>query len=584
MCSHNISKLEKVAILTKLVEDYFGEFDFINSVKLAKDLASVIDELSFFRTNLTKLTDEFFDLFPEHWKERTQFLLIATKYWSKMLKDRGEEGVQDFMRTCCNTISEYITPHTLTDIVKNKNISIIESIDIYEEINFLIDIIRKYQGKRVSIISPNSDFSKYLIAKLRFEKIDYVSYVTNETMADGFIEDIKNNFQNISEKGLKKLTKELAEFSDIEKKSSNVSIFDVKDIPKTNSGIIICTELNEIYWKPQENGQFWLHNLLRKRLNLDVNQISIEKLFYDGIDKNSNVYFLRSQKSNGQNMKKSSVLAKFEAIAKKENLNFKVNQKHEIKKVSKIENSDTLIKRDLFKFPPDISIRSIELLFKDSYAFYIKEILNLETSEFDKEKKDLSIAFRNVIRCYFDDKSNLQSWLNLIKEIDFFGYQKSLNILNFLDKSDLNPNSKNNILGKINIPQFGINIYGYCDRVEEESNSSTLISYQTSSNQSVKDIVYGDNTSLFSACLIAEKQGFAEIKKPIRRIQIWNILSPEDNLVVAKDIEISKELIMEFENRLLSTLDIYLNSKHEKIDCKPLQKKLYNKYKHFKRN
>lgn len=579
-----VSKLERISVLADLIEKHCEESDFINRIKLAKDLANVIDELNFFKIDLSKLTEEFFYLFPKHWKKRSQFLLIVTKYWSEFLEKQKKQDVSFSINPQLDRVINYKTPSPMVDIVKNKNISIIETMNIYEEIEYLIDIISKHKDKKVSIISPNPDFSKYLISNLNLKNIDYVSYVTNEKIPNEFIEEVKANFQNVSEEDFKKLTKELSEFAEIEKKPSNLSILNIKDISKINSEIIIFTELNELYWKSQESGHFWLHNSLRKKLNLNLDSSYIENLFYIGIEKHTDAYLMRSQKSNGQNIKKSSILAKFEAIAKKEKLNFNVDQFQKTKSISNVENLDISIKSDLFRFPLDISIRSLELLIKDPYAFYIKEILNLKPAEFDKEKNNLSIAFKNVIRCYFEDKSNLKSWLNLIKETDFFGYQKSLNILSFLDKLNKNPNSKNNILGKIKIPRFGINIYGYCDRIEEEKNSSTLIRYQTSSNQSIRDIIYGESITLLSICLIAEKQGFPEIKKPIRRIQIWNILSLEDDLVISKDIEISEELIMEFENRLFSKLDGYFDLQNEKINCKSPQKQLYNKYKHFKRN
>ena len=94
MSLNRISKIERIAILSQLVSKYCMDANIVEVVRLAKDLANVIDELNYLNVDLSELSHEFLNFFPEHWKKRTQFLLIVTKYWKQILKERDLADVE----------------------------------------------------------------------------------------------------------------------------------------------------------------------------------------------------------------------------------------------------------------------------------------------------------------------------------------------------------------------------------------------------------------------------------------------------------------------------------------------------------
>ena len=368
---------------------------------------------------------------------------------------------------------------------------------------------------------------------------------------------------------------------EIEEFPSDILIRHPRDIDKIQKGeIVIYTELNEASWKPREAGRFWLHHSIRKNFGLLANPTVIEGLFYLGIEKSSKTYLFRSQKSCGQSNKKSSILAKFEAIAKKNGIPLRTVSS--TAPISQPKTSDLTINREHFKLPHDINVRDIELLMQEPLAFYARQVLDLKPVDFDIKKHDIIVAFRNIAKNHFN-KQPIDPWLDVLKSVDFFAYQKAIGLIDFFEKHCQNQNSQNDLVGKMELQQFGLCIYGYADRVIESENSAILISYQSANSQSTKDIIYGNSSAVLLNCLIAEKKGFSQIKNPIRKIQTWNLVAAEESQIITKEIEISKEILDSFEERLISNLKNYLDNPDFEIGCNPRQKQLYNKYRHFKR-
>ncbi|MDR0630548.1 MAG: hypothetical protein LBF70_00735 [Holosporales bacterium] len=93
MNSEKISKIERISILTRLILKYSPNLKTIEAVRLAKDLARVIDELNFFKVNLNSLRKEFTYNFPEHWKKRTEFFLIVMNHWPQILQSLDKKDV-----------------------------------------------------------------------------------------------------------------------------------------------------------------------------------------------------------------------------------------------------------------------------------------------------------------------------------------------------------------------------------------------------------------------------------------------------------------------------------------------------------
>ena len=581
MSLNRISKIERIAILSQLVSKYCMDANIVEVVRLAKDLANVIDELNYLNVDLSELSHEFLNFFPEHWKKRTQFLLIVTKYWKQILKERDLADVE---------VSQWSRP-TMSNPAQHsfdlfRKVSIFENQNIYDEIDLVIQIINECAEERISIISANQDFSRYLSMRLDAEGIKYISHCGGGITSQEVIENVNNHFNNCSKDELKRLVKELSDIvendvTDGTKDSAKVFLLPPPEIYKIpRNEVTIYTELNENIWKPRDAGYFWLHYTLRKKLGLLRDTSFMENLFYYGIELSKKIYLLRAIKSEGRNNKKSSILAKFEAIAEKSGitLNFLPHRQEE----RLLENTQD---PPTFRLPKELDAWDVELLSREPYAFFAKNILGLPKEEHDPKQKEIRKLFRQIVKIYFKDQK-VEFFIEALKKIDFFAYHKALRLVEFLQKSsfDVHP-SYNDVYGKMAIPEIDISISGTADRIIENGDCSTLICFRSSTSPSAKEIIYDGCSAMLSLCWMGENHGFSQNVKPIRNIQIWNLMARDEDKIVDKEIEISKEILDEFAKRLCTSLEPYLCDQPVEIDCNAEQKGLYNDgYEHFKRN
>lgn len=584
MSSNRITRVERIAILSRLVEKYCVKTDIVNIVRLAKDLANVIDELNYMKVELSELAHEFLNFFPEHWKKRTRFLLIITKYWAAILKERNLTDIE--VPRWNEPISQNPT-HYNFDLFQK--VSIFENANIYDEIDFVIRIINEHAGSRISIVSPNRDFSRFLMIRLDAEHIDYTSHCGNNNPSQKIIDAVNQNFNNHSKEELKKIIKELSdiiEYDIADEAESSRKVFiippiEIYKIPKNE--LTIHTELNESVWKPREAGYFWLHHTLRRKLGLIRDASFVESLFYRGLAVSKKVYLLRSLKSEGQNNKKSAILAKFEAIAKKEGMPLDYPD-HGKCCTKKAEENHTII-ADQFKFelPNELDVWDVELLAKAPQAFFAKKILGIQPPEHDPAGREIRHLFKKITKSYFKSHP-LDMYLETLKKLDFFAYHKALNLVEFLKTIDIDEvRSFDDIRGKIEISEIGILLSGRADRIIETESYSTLISFRSSASHSTKEIIYDGCSSILGLCLIAENHGFNKNIKPIRKIQIWNLMAMDENKIIDKEIEISTDILNEFSKRFASSLKPYCSDEFIEINCNTEPKGLYNEYKHFVR-
>ena len=584
MSLNRISKIERIAILSQLVEKYCVHADIVEAVRLARDLANVIDELNYLKVDLSELSHEFLNFFPEHWKQRTQFLLIVTKYWKEILKERNlaDVEVSRWNGTTTSSPAQYSF-----DLFRK--VSIFENPDIYDEIELVIKILKESDGEKISIISSNQDFSRYLSMRLDAEEVKYISHCGGGIPSQDVIENVNKNFNNCSKEELNKLVKELSDIiennsSDDSETSYKVLLLPPVEIYKIpRNEVTIYTELNENMWKPREAGYFWLHYTLRKKLGLLRDASFMENLFYYGIDVSKKIYLLRALKSEGRNNQKSSILAKFETIAEKSEITLNyLHSRPSGNEGRRLENPTEQLK---FTLPKELDAWSIELLIRDPYAFFAKNILGLQPEDFAPKRKKIKNLLKKVVKSYFK-KQKVELFLEDLKEVDFFAYHKVLRLVDFLKQSsfDAYP-SYNDIYGKIEIPEIGISISGTADRIIENGDCSTLICFRTSNSPSTNEIIYDGCSAILSLCWIAENHGFGERINPVRNIQIWNLMARDENQIIDKEIEISKEILDEFAKRLCTSLEPYLCEQTVEIDCNAGRKWLYNDaYEHFKRS
>ena len=580
MSLNRISKIERIAILSQLVAKYCVSADIVETVRLAKDLANVIDELNYMSVDLSELSREFLNFFPEHWKQRTQFLLIVTKYWKEILKERNLADVE---------VSQWHKPIISNPVQHDfdlfRKVSICENKNIYDEIDLVIKIIEESGGERISIISSNQDFSRYLSMRFDAEAIKYISHCGRSVPSQEVIDNVNKNFNNCSKDELMRLAKELSDIvadditNDINAsyKVLLVTPAEIYKIPRNEW--TIYTELNENMWKPRDAGYFWLHYTLRKKLGLFRDASFMENLFYYGIKVSQKIYLLRALKSEGRNNKKSSILTKFETIAEKYGITLDfLHPKQEVKQCKNIQ--EPLI----FKLPKELDVWGVELLARDPHAFFARNILGVHPEAFAPKRQEIKKLLRQMVKHHFKNLG-FESFLESLKKLDSFAYYKALQLMDILKKNSFDVRrSYNDIYGKIELPEICISLSGKADRIVDNGEYSTLVCFRYSASHSAKEIIYDGCSSVLSLCLIAENYGFGEDIKPIRNIKIWNLMASEECKIFDKEIEISKEILEDFSKRLFSSLKPYLYGQAVEIDCNSGRKGLYNdEYEHFKR-
>jgi hypothetical protein len=71
------SRIERIAIMTRLVLQYSPGINLVRATRLAKNLADALDELRLSGVDARDLTMELTHPLPEHWKKRTELLRRA---------------------------------------------------------------------------------------------------------------------------------------------------------------------------------------------------------------------------------------------------------------------------------------------------------------------------------------------------------------------------------------------------------------------------------------------------------------------------------------------------------------------------
>ncbi|MDR2667359.1 MAG: hypothetical protein LBB34_04615 [Holosporales bacterium] len=577
MYLNSISEIERLSILNELVIKYYGTCHITQSIRIARDLARIIDEFTIYAVTSDKLTEEFFAFFSEHWQQRTKFLKIVTKYWPMVLQELGKTDIQ--ISKCNNgNFNSCISFSTLTCGDIENVVGIFEGENVYDEIEFIVRKIKERSGKKVFVVSPDRVFTKLISERLKIADIGFVSETNDEfeEFPQEFLEEIWRNFHDVSEEDKLTLAVELIDLAKIEKVDKVVSISELgRELQ--NADVVFCANLNEDSWKCKDYCSFLLHHSIRRKLKLPEEDGYVENHLCTYIKDANEVYLTRGKKTNGISMCEASVLAKFKAICQKSK--FKTSCTVKLEKqfyVSPIPRRD--VKIDVF--PSILTSWDIELLMKDPEGFYAKEILHLQINDINKLEKNFSMTFKKIIYEYFTGGTSLQSLLSSIKELDFFRYQKCLNVVNWLRKRQEALNSKNDIYGGISIQGIGVALRGHCDRIVFNGDFASIVNYRTTVPQSTKEIVYGSESSVMATCLIAHKGGFQDVREPIEEIQIWSIASSGNDPIDIKSISISKDIIESFEERLVKALSSYQQNKVRFEDSRVVKD---GRYKHFER-
>ncbi|MDR0630734.1 MAG: hypothetical protein LBF70_01735 [Holosporales bacterium] len=453
--------------------------------------------------------------------------------------------------------------------IVNKDITIFEADNMFQEIDFIVMNIKEDVSKTITIISPNKLFSKLICFRLNTENIDHNSYLSDfwgdsNIYNHDFLDEISKHFGDIrsdSENDSRKLIEELSCLFEFEKKSAKINV--INSVQSLSADVVICVSMNEEDWSPMMCGAYWLHQSLRRKIGLNSSEFfkrRLEEKFITLLKGNSDVILTRSKKSNGLNLCKSSILKKLELLCKKNHKDLKCCS------FSKYFNQSYVDSEPVCNNQRILTVKDLEFLMKDPSGFYAKNILELESDDFDKTQRNIRYAMKMVVMDFFKSgESGALNWLSFIRDIDFFSYQQGKNIVGWLKEREYTGVAYNNIFGRV--ANKNVDLSGYIDRVEND----VMIVYTTSIFPLTADILYGADCSIVAICWIAEQGGFQEISKPIREVQIWNIGSFP---VLVKSIEISEDVIVEFENRLYDAMN---------GNYTPETKLEYDIYKHFKR-
>ncbi|MDR1365267.1 MAG: hypothetical protein LBJ42_01615 [Holosporales bacterium] len=565
MRSDRVSIIDRIAILSKLIWKYVPTLDIADVVKLAKDIAVTLDEIDYHNVDLNKLADDFFTLFPGHWKERTQFLLIVTKYWPSIMQEMAKNSVERILlkpkyrfsdfECCVDNIREQIDIAHITN-----RIHVLETSNLLTEVEFVARIISDNPDCAIAIVVPHKKIHDLLSCCLNAKGIDFTSYVDNKVseLPSDFLNEIDAAFEGITQSQRDKVVREVAAIADVPKHHKPVEIVGVGDIKFLRSDIIILTELNEDAQSCEDSGNYWFHRLLRHKANLPVSTNStVEDLFYSCFCGDAEIYMLRAVKFSGSNKIKSPILVKFEAICKKQ------NRPLDYMKIERNDNDTdaTIEKRanvSRFRIPHEIRVEDVGLLICDPQSFYIKNILNLRPTEFNEDKRERSRVLKNFMRACIRDDEQAPRWLEKIRVLDILLYYKCLNIMDWITSRPKGPQVLYGVRGETYIQNFDLTMRGSCDAIEIYGDEATLIDLNVSAPRSTKNITSGLEGIVTPLCYIAERGGLNGIDTPIRSVQIWSVgkqTFPGDTPIDVNEIRISSDLIAAFESALYGAIN-----------------------------
>jgi hypothetical protein len=134
------------------------------------------------------------------------------------------------------------------------------------------------------------------------------------------------------------------------------------------------------------------------------------------------------------------------------------------------------------------------------------------------------------------------------------------------------------------LDEFGIELYGKCDRIEVCSGFSRL-----TINRMGKTASLGGgmgcltDCAMLATCLIATGGGFGEDVPEIREVQIFSVENDKEFPIAVRDYTISGGLVDKFEKALFSVLAEYANNNKSEIVCSCDDIVRHNRYRHFGR-
>jgi hypothetical protein len=456
------------------------------------------------------------------------------------------------------------------ELQERSGVSIFEAPDTIQEIDFVAKMIEP-TSRRVVIVVPNKDLIALLANRSKMDGLEYSvlsgTYADPESIDDSLIDEISKYFKGFiepSDDRFGKLIEELAVLlpNDGAKESNLTITDDIRQLKDLEFETVICMSMNENSWQVSDCNEYWLHQYIRQKIGLPSKKMAnqrIENAFYWAINNAENVLITRSKRIGGINVRKSSILAKFEMICRKSKIELQYIEPHP-KEPSGCYDLHT--REPIIVIPGNLSVNGMELLMRDPRGFFVRHVLGLIPKPIDDDQENLSISFKKLMRAYFTKQDDIETILDTIKHSDFFHHQKCINIIEWLDTQAQFRNNDDvkvyhGIRGGIILEGFGVELYGYIDRLEIFRDHASIISFQAHAPSPPSELLRGEGSALLGLCLIADEHGFLEIEVPITEAKIFSIANREPDPLSMKTVDISKEVIADFKGKIYETLGRY---------------------------
>jgi ATP-dependent helicase/nuclease subunit B len=299
--------------------------------------------------------------------------------------------------------------------------------------------------------------------------------------------------------------------------------------------------MNENSWPNLSNNEMWMTNNLRKTLHLSTKDDELNCKIYDFYLMlcNKQVIMTRSRKVNNRQTSPSKFLQKLFVLESKYKTHKLKNKDHYLHYSRQHFNlrSDSALGDEFLipgsSFPAKVSATNIELLIRNPYGFFAKNILKLyplNEINLDSMNAEFGKLLHKIISIYNkQDDKNRQMFLNIAdKEL------KNLSDNEFIIKmwwpkicSIAKPYVEFEQKRRLNIKQICSEIYGeiylnFDDRqikiiaiadeiIINKDNTAQILDYKTGAIPSLKDVLSGLSPQLIIEGLILQQGGFKSI-------------------------------------------------------------------------
>lgn len=551
-----------------------------------------------------------------YYSQEVQFLLLlADVVYSKEVK---------------KFITLLKTPYLISDIVYQFEMDVIRSMNV-TTFTQMIDKINQYDDEHIrgwffGIMDVLQKFENTIIQSKSFidillANINAVLELSQDIITTAAGKVLLELIHDITESSSKILLKKEGEYitllrnillniKSFSSQHSNIIITHPMDaIFLDVSNVIICN-CNEEVFPNKIVYSSWMSSKMRQILGLedDAERVKVDYYTFYVLLNKENIYITRSITSNAkQNMPSKFLMTLLLAIEK-------ANKLHEVKNTHIIDNksedsqslSCTSVSLDFVSFPKSISATNIELLIRNPYGFYAKNILKLKKLR----DEDTSLAdFGNIVHEVIHKYTITYDPLYDNKEIKFLEHTKdvlqkyshNIRVHNWLIKLEniakhfIDFDTKrraNNLIvyselyGETSfiINDISIKITAIADRIEiTDDGVVTILDFKTGTLPSKQDVCNGLSPQLIIEAIILSDGGFNGIPSSIVNKLVY-IKIDSAGQFIEQVIDITLEELEHHRVGLMKLLEYYTSEEavfYNMPNSKHAPK--YNDYLHFAR-